>query len=665
MNPGSVVEFIDRQKILCAVVLESQQQRLRLLTENDREVKLSANRLSHRSDIVLNLGLGRSNTVRDLKDIALRRRDLMQAIDVRELWEVLGSENEWIDLKTMTAICFPDSPNGDHESAVVRAFFLNRLYFRFQMDRFFPYTGEQVQQRLLAKQQEEHRNRIIETGGRWLKELTSGKSSEALAPEAKLAAEISEILQSYYLHEKDSEHSPVAKALMTRAGIQSEDRLFDLLVRLGAFGEHENCDLLRLEIPTSFSPPVLERTAELVAPDRGSVRSDSRRDLTHLPAITIDGQATLDYDDALSIETDGRFHRLGIHIVDVGHFIEKGDVIDAEAARRGSSIYMPDDRIPMLPEALAEGLCSLKAGEERPAVSILATVTPNGHIDDFEICSSKVKVQRQLTYYDVNLIVDQDPELDRLRTIADTFRRKRMDEGAVQITLPEIHVWVEEKGDVAVHRVNRESPARLLVSETMILANWLMARFLRDQGLPAVFRSQPEPRERLYRSDGGTLFQNYMQRRLLNRFLLDHRPEHHSGLGLDAYVTATSPIRKYVDLVTQRQVRAALGLEAPYSTEEIDDIIQRLRQPMSHVALVQRNRNRYWLLRYLEQRVGCKEEAIVLMKKRNTHQVLLTDYMIECDLPASSGVKLDPGDFVQITLQHVDARRNLLTVFLG
>lgn len=665
MNPGRVVEFIDRQKILCAVVLEDQQQRLRLLTENGREVKLSANRLAHRSDTVLDLGQGRSRAVGDLKAIALRRGELTSAVDVRELWEVLGDEQEWIDLETMTGICFPDSANGDHESAVLRAFFADRLYFKFQMDRFFPYTEEQVRQRLAAQREEEHRLRLIETGGRWLRQQASAGGRGPAAPGEDLADEIREILRCYYLHGKDCPRAAIAKPLLAKAEVQSEEQLFDLLVRLGSFGEHENCDLLRLEIPTAFPPDVLERAVELVAAGRDSVPEDGRRDLTHLPAITIDGQATLDYDDALSIESDGVVHRLGVHIVDVGHTIAKGDVLDAEAARRGSSIYMADDRIPMLPEGLAEGMCSLKAGEVRPAVSILATVAPNGAIGDFEICASRVRVQRQLSYYDANLIVDQDPELSRLRAVAETFRRKRMDAGAVHISLPEVHIWLDERGEVSVHRINRESPARLLVAETMILANWLMARFLRDRDLPAVFRSQPEPRDRLYRADGGTLFQNYMQRRLLNRFILDHRPGHHSGLGLDAYVTATSPIRKYVDLVTQRQVRAGLGLEAPYATEEIDEVIRQLRQPMSHVALVQRNRSRYWLLRYLEQRIGGKEEAIVLMKKRNAHQVLLTEYMVECDLPASNGVRLDPGSVVQVTLQHVDARRGVLTVFLG
>jgi len=183
--------------------------------------------------------------------------------------------------------------------------------------------------------------------------------------------------------------------------------------------------------------------------------------------------------------------------------------------------------------------------------------------------------------------------------------------------------------------------------------------------LPAVFRSQPKPRLRLYKGEEGTLFQHWMQRRHLSRFVLGSKPEAHVGLGLDMYVTGTSPIRKYVDLVTQRQIRAALGLEDPYSVEEIDDLIQELEVPMSQVARVQTLRHRYWLLKYLEKQVGRKLEATVLMKRRMGIQVLLNDYMIECDMPAPPGMDLNPEDLIQVTLQKVNARNDEIILSLG
>jgi exoribonuclease-2 len=155
-----------------------------------------------------------------------------------------------------------------------------------------------------------------------------------------------------------------------------------------------------------------------------------------------------------------------------------------------------------------------------------------------------------------------------------------------------------------------------------------------------------------------------MQRRLLSRFVLGHEPEHHSGLGLNAYLTATSPIRKYSDLIVQRQIRSVFGLETPYTPEEIDRIIQLLEQPMAYVSRIQFRRKKYWLLKYLETRIGEKEEAIVLNKRKNDYLALLTEYMIECTLPVS-GMNLKPEDMVQVKIQHVNARKDVLSVFVA
>ena len=381
--------------------------------------------------------------------------------------------------------------------------------------------------------------------------------------------------------------------------------------------------------------------------------------------MTIDGQSTLDFDDALSIERLGDHYQLGIHIVDVGQFVRKGDRIDREALDRGSSIYMPDQKVSMLPGTLAEGLCSLKAGELRPAISTLVRLSPSKGIIDYEVLPSLIRVEQQLTYYDVNLAADQNQDIVILREIAEKFRRQRLENGAVQITVPEVNIWLAEDGSISVNKVNRESPGRMLVAELMILANWLMAKFLADYDMPGIFRSQPEPRERLYKGDEGTLFQNWMQRRFLSRFVLDHKPGKHSGLGLDAYVTATSPIRKYFDLITQRQIRAIFKLEEPYTVEEIGQLIQMLQVPMSTVGRIQQGRHRYWLLKYLEQHIGRKEEAIVLNKRRNNYQILLNEYMVECDLPLSTGLELKPEDLIQVTIQNVSARKDLLQVAIG
>jgi exoribonuclease II len=662
MELGNIVEYIDRQKILCAVVLEVRNQRLRLLTENNREVNLSAGRLLHRDKSRLDLAMGRARIVDALKTVAGKRKALIAQVAIRDVWEVLNSEQEWIDLETMTVFCFPESANGDHQAAVIRALFEDRLYFKFNPDRFFPNSEEQVRRIAAQREEEARRQRIIDSGGDWLRGVVLGTGP---GPGASPPAEFVEVLSSYYLFDKESPDHLLARGMMERAGLSDPEALFPILVRLEVFDEDENLELLRLETPVRFSAEADRRAQELVWAGARGTADSPRRDLTGLNLFTIDGQSTLDFDDALSLEATAGGYRLGIHIADVAHFIPKGDTLDLEARERGSSIYMADLKVPMLPSVLAEGLCSLKAGQIRPAISTMVDIGPELEVQGFCILPSFVRVRSQLTYFDVNQAAEQDPQVMTLLRIAQNFRRQRLAARAVHISVPEINIWIGENREVNVSRVNRESPGRMLVAEIMILANWLTARFLAAQQLPAVFRTQPDPRERLYEGEEGTLFQHWMQRRLVNRFVLDRSGGKHSGLGLDAYVTATSPIRKYFDLATQRQVRAALGLEAPYAPEEIDEIILQLEVPMSRVFRLQNSRHRFWLLKHLEQRVGQKLEAIVLVRRRQSYQLLLPDYMLECDLPIAGYMDLKPEDLVQVTLQRVNARKDLLTLALG
>jgi exoribonuclease-2 len=667
MGSGNVVEYIDQQKILCAVVLEVKNQRLRLLTENNREVNLSANRLSHKCKTQIDLSASRNRMVQSLKEIADLRKKLISQVDIKGIWEVLNTEQEWIDLATMTEFCFPDNPSCDHESAVIRAFFKNRLYFKFNPDSFFPNSQEQVTKIATREKEDARKKQMIKEGASWIKNILNGTGYPS-KPFSEKKIEFIDILKSAYLFEKESEHYELGKAMLAKAGIKDLGMVFQILEKANVFHKNENIDLYKYNISTTFSDRAIQEASDLTnrmnALPENTTLNTKRIDLTQLSLMTIDGKATIDFDDALSIEEVENHYRLGIHIVDVGHFIPRGSVIDSEAFERGSSIYMPDQKISMLPPRLAENICSLKAGELRPAISTMIRLTPTYDIIDYEIIPSVVKVKHQLSYYDVNLRAEEDKAIMILRNIAAKYREARLSAGAIHISLPDINVWIEEDDLITVNKVNRESPGRMLVSELMIMGNWLSAKFLADHKIPGIFRGQPDPRERLYKGEEGTLFENYMQRRYLSRFILRTEPRRHSGLGLDCYLTATSPIRKYFDLVTQRQLRSAFGLEPAYTHEEIDKIIISLEQLMSNVSRIQQRRNRYWILKYLEERIGQKEEAIVLYKRRDRYQILLPEYMIECDLSLPDSIDLKPKDLIQVTLQYVNARKNSFSVYM-
>ncbi|MCK5098676.1 MAG: RNB domain-containing ribonuclease, partial [Desulfobacteraceae bacterium] len=256
----------------------------------------------------------------------------------------------------------------------------------------------------------------------------------------------------------------------------------------------------------------------------------------------------------------------------------------------------------------------------------------------------------------------KEEPITTLFKMATTLRAKRFKSGAVQITLPEINIWIEETGEIKLVKVDRENPSRMLVSEFMILANSLMAEFLADNNVPAAFRSQVEPRERLFKGIETSLYLNSMQRRKLSRAVVSTEPSPHSGLGVKAYVTATSPIRKYYDLLTHRQIRGILGYEAPYSKDGVEQILQNLILPVSNANKLQSIRRRYWILKYLETKQGSEFEALVLESHKGFCIVLLKDFMLESKLP-SGGYNMMPGDLVRVTVQHVSARRDQVSLF--
>jgi len=544
----------------------------------------------------------------------------------------------------------------------MRAMFEDRLYFKFDKNRFFPNSREKVAQIAAQTAEEARKTRLVEEGSRWIQEAIKG-AYDTVPPDKE---PVVSILKSYYLFGKDSSHYKTAKALLSESGLDPTEGPFRLLVQIGVWDEDENLNLHRFGLSESFPTPVEKATRELIATKRLHYSAkEGRKDLTHLPTLTIDGQSTLDYDDAISIEPLPYGNRLWVHITDVGHFLEKDSPLDEEALGRASSIYMPDKRISMLPPDLAEDLCSLKKGEERLALSVKADLDEAANVTDFEIIPSVVRVGQQLTYYHANQMVQGDRHLSKLYDIALKLRKIRLSAGALQLDLPEVMVRIDDHKEIIVTRVNRESPSRLIVAESMILANWLSARFLRDHGRIAIFRSQQPPRQRLFGEDGGTLHQKWMQRRFLSRVVLGPDPEPHSGLGLDAYLTCTSPLRKYLDLVTQRQLRALLGLEELYTPKELKFMAQAVKEPFSYIMMLQQERNRYWILKYLERLVGQQEEALVLEKRRRHYVLLLTNYMLEATLSADYPGEVTPQEMVTVKIEKVNARSDILTVALN
>ncbi len=654
MNIGAIVEYIDQQKIISAIILSEKKGKLRLLNENSREINLSEKRLSHTSNTCVDTTLSRAAQIQRIKKISTARKALADTIDIKDLWDILHGEPEEIDLSAMTLFCFDPPLSCDHEAAVIRAFFNDRIYFKFNKNTFTAYTPQQVEGKKRQIRETLRRERLIHQGIAWLAAMQKGETS---LPDAQVV----DVLKDYYLFGGDAPQASAARQILRKSGMNTPDPLFHYFVKLGIWNADENVDLLAMQVPTVFSSRVREAADKICQIHGPTSVNSGRRDLTRVPLITIDGQSTLDYDDAISLETTEQGYRLGIHIIDVAAYIRSGCPVDMAARRRASSIYMPDDKLPMIPTTLSEDLCSLRQDQVRPAISVLVHMSRFFEVQSYDIVSSIIKVHQQMSYAEANLLNGQNDPITSLYKIATLLREKRLKSGAVQITLPEVNVWLENK-EIRYAKVDRENPARMLVSEMMILANSLMAEFLANNDTPAVFRSQAAPKQRLFKGVETALLPNFMQRKHLSRAVIGTKPELHAGLGVKAYVTATSPIRRYHDLLTQRQIRSILGLGPAYSRNELEDILHTVSIPMANTGRIQGARKRYWLIKYLESMKGKQFEGLVLDCHRDFYNILIKEFMLETRIPAS-GLRLKHGDIIQVTIQHADARRNQLSLF--
>ena len=273
----------------------------------------------------------------------------------------------------------------------------------------------------------------------------------------------------------------------------------------------------------------------------------------------------------------------------------------------------------MFPQEIADNLCSLRQDEERLALSLFIDLDKDVNVVSFRFSPSVIKVSRRLTYQEVDLLEGREPFVDSLRDITFALQNKRFENGALPQPPFEVAVSVDPQGEVGVRKIERDSVSRTIVSESMILANTIAARFLKESGAPCLFRSQEPPQERVkgdFDSDPYLLFQ---QRRYLKRMIISSAAGIHSSLGVDQYTHITSPIRRYLDLVMQRQIMSMLVEGQPrYSSEDLEKLSLQLGPSLKRSNMVRQRRNRYWLIRYFERLVGTTTQAVVLRKFPNT-----------------------------------------------
>ena len=292
---------------------------------------------------------------------------------------------------------------------------------------------------------------------------------------------------------------------------------------------------------------------------------DGREDLRHLPCFTIDGPDTRDYDDALSIIIEGDELQVGVHISDVAAVISQESLLDRTAASRASSHYLPRRQIPMIPPELSQDLLSLKKDSDRLSISLLIRFNRLGEIIDYRFTPGVIRVRQQLIYEDVTATLENknDPIMEELHKLCLRLRQKRIDQGALNLSLPEVEFAFSDESLVSLALEEQDTPSRMIVAELMIIYNSLTAAFCEENDIPILYRNQGQPGERFPFDECGYVYYVFRQRRKLSPLHISTVPAKHSGLGVDLYTQATSPIRRYLDLVIQRQLQCFPSGERP------------------------------------------------------------------------------------------------------
>ena len=646
----------------------------RYLKASDRQVSVSVGRNRQArippERILLQTGLVVSGE-EEVEDFRKRCGELASGIDLSAVWEVAVE-----DLPTLTIEDVSDLFWGEAADPIRKAAMALHME---HTDYFSPEkTGYKARSRQAIVEIQERRRRealAAEAISSLVSSLSEGRLPEPITQDHKAQLEH---LRGYAIFGDDYLRSHAARTILDRvsgSGGDPQRRCFELMAEAGVLSADEPLELHRAEIRTDFPPEALSEAASIgnaaLATDPG------RNDLTGLLTVTIDEADSVDRDDALSVQVKrsnggpGKTaYSLVIHITDAGALIPAGGPIDQEADRRMGTLYVPDGTVHMLPPELVGRAGSLDPGEDRATMSLEAEVDGDGEVLDWQVVPALIRSDYATTYGDAGRNMDDagsplHESLSHMAALSAALKLKRLSLGAVDFERAEMSIKVRESGEVEVRVLQRPDTAREMVAELMILCNSLLAAFCSTNQIPAVYRCQQAPDTAgvaaVMEAPEGP-FRRFLLIRLIRPVEMDTVPAPHSALGAQAYIQATSPLRRYADLVMQRQISHFLSEgKHQYSKEEVASVAQRSAMQMRELAQLEEQRKRYWFMKYLrqthlEQPDRSLLPAVVLENPPNRHALLeLADYpfRVRAEVPRI----IDAGERVTLKLHGVDLWR--------
>lgn len=424
-----------------------------------------------------------------------------------------------------------------------------------------------------------------------------------------------------------------------------------VLERIGSFDQTTDALeglICSSRLRTKFSDEVL-READACRPAQLADDPD-RTDLRELLSFTIDGRDAKDFDDAVSLEMMENGHvRLGVHIADVGHYVLQGSALDHEAYLRGTSVYFPGRVIPMLPEQLSNGVCSLRPDEDKFTMSALMELDAQGEVVDAKFLRTITRSKARLVYDDVNALFAGDAmqkesmaELEgtllAMRTLAAKIRGRRQAQGAIDFDTDEPKFILDEDGEPAEIVSRERGEAEMMIEDFMLTANACVARFARAHGIPLLYRvhEKPDPekigmlrdfldgigvntRALRHHPKPGEIRAvlestrdmpefsviSTLALRSMQKARYDVQPLGHFGLAMDDYCHFTSPIRRYPDLIVSRALADVIkGRRVRLKGDALDDAAVRSSECERAAVEAERAADKLMMARFMAQHVG-------------------------------------------------------------
>jgi len=658
---GRIVEYLENGKFICAFVFEDTGNRLRLLNQNSRELNLPLNRIVHFTKEKTSVKRSREDIIGTLQETSKQREGLAQKINLAEIWELVSEKPEDnFGVNFLAGLFFGDDATDDQGSAFLRSVIADRLYFKYKAGEIHVHSPETVEQIKRMQEKERQKENFITSNTSALRYIWE----EGEIPANWEGRESTlQILQDYYLFDKEAPEYDMARKLIKNAQLTGPHDIFHLLVKAGVWEKNENIPLLKHDIPTVFSETVLNEVKKIEIPSIKNLSETKRRDFRDLPIFTIDGPTTRDFDDALHIEKQGENYLVGIHISDVSLFVKPGTALFDEALKRGTSIYFPEKPLPMFPASLSEDKLSLLKDQERPTVSFLVLLSPTAEILKYELVHSIISVKRQLTYNEADLLISQEKELAALAALSKLLRQRRVNNGALLLPVPELNINISPDNVIEIRRFAVDTPSKILIAEFMILANTLGAQFVADREAPGLFRCQIEPRQRIIDGFEKDITKIIQQRKRLSPMSLLTTPKIHSGVGAPQYTTVTSPIRRLLDLIMQLQISNLIkGQGVFFSKKDMKHFGSIILTTLDKANQVKNLRQRYWIFKYLEAKIGKRLPATVIDCGPKRVHLFLEEFMLDADLPLNPAFKVSAGDTVLVRLSKIDSLSNIFKV---